>query len=80
MDWVGNARHNVALPYNHWMPAEWHSAFDKLGLTVSFCKANLKLYPFPVDLIFGTSLHFIAALGKLGQKANSDGAVQQLDR
>ena len=24
MDWVGNARHDVALPYNYWTPAEWH--------------------------------------------------------
>ena len=34
MDWVGNARHGVALPYNYWTPAEWHGAFDKLGLAV----------------------------------------------
>jgi len=62
MDWVGNARHKVALPYNYWTPAEWNGAFDKLGLAVSSWESNLKLYPFPADLIFGRSLHFIAAL------------------
>jgi SAM-dependent methyltransferase len=62
MDWVGNARHNVALPYNYWTPAQWHGAFDKLGLVVSSWESNLGLYPFPVDLIFGRSLHFVAAL------------------
>jgi len=62
MDWVGNARHKVALPYNYWTPAEWHGAFDKLGLGVSSWESNLKLYPFPADLIFDRSLHFIAAL------------------
>ena len=62
MDWLGNARHNVALPYNYWTPAQWDGAFDKLGLTVNSWESNLKLYPFPVDFIFGRSLHFIAAL------------------
>ena len=62
MDWVANARHNVALPYNYWTPAQWDGAFDKLGLSVSSWESNLKLYPFPADLIFDRSLHFIAAL------------------
>jgi SAM-dependent methyltransferase len=62
MDWVGNARHNVDLPYNYWTPAEWHGAFDKLGLAVSSWEPNLKLYAFPADLVFGRSLHFIAVL------------------
>jgi SAM-dependent methyltransferase len=68
MDWVGNARHGVALPYNYWTPAEWHRAFDKLGLTINSWEWNLKLYPFPADLIFGRSLHFIAELGMPTQK------------
>jgi SAM-dependent methyltransferase len=72
MDWVGNARHNVALPYNYWTPAEWHGAFDKMGLTVSSWEPNLKLYPFPADLIFGRSLHFVAALRVPQQRKNSD--------
>jgi SAM-dependent methyltransferase len=62
MDWVGNAHHHVALPYNYWTPEKWRGAFDRLGLTVSSWESNLKLYPFPADLIFGRSLHFIAAL------------------
>ena len=62
MNWVANARHNVALPYNYWTPAQRDGALDKLGLFVSSWESNLKLYPFPADLIFGRSLHFIAAL------------------
>ena len=62
MDCMANARHNVALPYNYWTPAQWDGAFDKLGLSVSSWESNLKLYPFPADLIFDRSLHFIAAL------------------
>jgi SAM-dependent methyltransferase len=80
MDWVGNARHHVALPYNYWTPAEWHSAFDKLGLAVTSWESNLQLYPFPADLIFGRSLHFVGALRVPRQKGNSDGGLQKLDR
>ena len=72
MDWVGNARHNVALPYNYWTPAQWHGVFDKLGLTASSWESNLKLYPFPADLIFGRSLHFIAALQLPSRGSNSE--------
>jgi SAM-dependent methyltransferase len=67
MDWVGNARHGVALPYNYWTLARWQQVFDELGLRVSFWESNLRLYPFPADLILGASLHFIALLGMPGE-------------
>jgi Methylase involved in ubiquinone/menaquinone biosynthesis len=63
MDWVGNARHGVSLPYNYWTLAKWQGAFDKLGLNITFWESNLRLYPFPADLILGRSLHFIVLLG-----------------
>jgi SAM-dependent methyltransferase len=63
MDWVGNARHGVALPYDYWSLAKWHRVFDKLGLRINSWESNLKLYPLPADLILGRSLHFIALLG-----------------
>lgn len=62
MDWVGNARHGVALPYNYWRLAKWHRVFDKLRLNINFWESNLRLYPFPADLIVGRSLHFIVLL------------------
>jgi SAM-dependent methyltransferase len=34
MDWVGNAHHNVALPYNYWPEQRWREAFSELGLDV----------------------------------------------
>lgn len=67
MDWVGNARHGVALPYNYWTLAKWHRAFDELGLSINCWETNLKLYLFPADLILGRSLHFIALLGIPGE-------------
>ena len=62
MDWVGNARHDVALPYNYWTATQWKRAFDKLGIVIHHWGSSLKLYAFPFDLIFDRSLHFIALL------------------
>jgi SAM-dependent methyltransferase len=66
MDWVGNARHGVSLPYNYWTRAEWHHALRELGLAVDSWESNLGLYPFPADLILGRSLHFITLLKLAG--------------
>lgn len=63
MDWVGNARYGVPLPHNYWTPAKWHRVFDKLRLNITFWESNLRLYPFPADLILGRSLHFMVLLG-----------------
>ena len=62
MDWVGNAHHGVALPYNYWPKSQWQAAFDKLGLQVQSWRSQLGLYPFPASLIFERRLHFVAAL------------------
>jgi len=62
MDYVGNAHHNVVLPYNYWPKRRWLSAFDDLGLTVASWDDDLRLYPWPAEWVFGRSLHFIALL------------------
>jgi SAM-dependent methyltransferase len=62
MDWVGNARHDVALPYNYWPRRRWLDVFDELGLEVETWTTDLRLYPRPVGAVFGRSLHFIAKL------------------
>jgi SAM-dependent methyltransferase len=62
MDWVGNARHGVVLPYNYWPQQRWWEAFDTLGLTMSAWKKDLRLYTRPAIWLFGRSLHFIARL------------------
>jgi len=64
MDWVGNARHGVALPYNYWPNAEWLAAFDELGLNIRTMKYKLNLYPIPLSWFFDRSLHFIALCGR----------------
>jgi SAM-dependent methyltransferase len=62
MDWVGNAPHGVALPYNYWPERKWRSTFEAMGLRVVEWQHELGLYPFPASLFFERGLHFVAAL------------------
>jgi len=62
MDWVGNARHGVPLPYNYWTRAKWDAAFRELNRVPGYWKRDLGLYPAPADWVFGRSLHFVARL------------------
>lgn len=62
MDWFGNARHGVALPYNYWSGTHWHDAFDRLGLLTESWNARLELYRWPFSMAFDRKLQFIARL------------------
>jgi len=62
MDWVGNARHGVVLPYNYWTLQQWTDAFSKLGWRLVENRTRLGLYPPPASWVFERSLHFIARL------------------
>ena len=62
MDWAGNARFDVALPYNYWTEAQWNTAWRQIGLRPEQLVSQLRLYPVPADWFFGAQLHFIARL------------------
>lgn len=64
MDWVGNARHGVVLPYNYWSREQWTRAFADLGLTATAWKTDIRLYWPVVNSVFGRSLHYVARLEK----------------
>jgi SAM-dependent methyltransferase len=64
MDWVGNARFGVALPYNYWSERQWRAAWREIGLRPDQLITDLGLYPLPADWIFGADLHFVALLTK----------------
>ena len=64
MDWYGNARHGVALPYNYWTHEQWHENFARLKLEVMAFETNLKIYPIPARWLFDRSLHFLTLLRK----------------
>ena len=73
MDYVGNARHGVALPYNYWTLKQWSDAERHLGLQQKQEIRNLKLYPWLADCIFGAKLHFIAKYDLPGTTESSHG-------
>jgi SAM-dependent methyltransferase len=62
MDWVGNARFGVALPYNYWTEQQWLKGWQEACLQPERIVTKLSLYPKPADWVFGAKLHFIALL------------------
>lgn len=62
MDWVGNARHGVALPYNYWPSQRWLTAAADLGLTIARWEGRLRLYPWWARWVFERKLHFVARM------------------
>jgi SAM-dependent methyltransferase len=62
LDWVGNARHGVALPYHYWSREQWLEAFEALHLKIGVWAQELGLYPRPAKWLFERTLHFIARL------------------
>ena len=63
MDYVGNARHGVALRYEYWPRRGWDAAFAAAGLSADAWNERLGLYPFPASWVFEKGLHFVARLG-----------------
>jgi SAM-dependent methyltransferase len=62
MDYVGNSRFGVALPYNYWTDAQWRDAWQEIGLYPEKIITQIGLYPTPLNWFFGAKLHFIALL------------------
>lgn len=62
MDYVGNERHGVALPYCYLAKKEWDDYFQRLNLSVESWDTNLSIYPFWCSWAFDRQLHFIAKL------------------
>jgi SAM-dependent methyltransferase len=62
MDWVGNARHGVRLPYNYLGRADWYAHFDAIGLAVQSWSTDVELYPPPLSAVFGRRLHVLMDL------------------
>lgn len=74
MDWAGNARHGVRLPYQYFSRAEFQDLIARCGLGVLQWNEALALYPAHADWIFGRSLHVLASLS--APKAPSVSAVR----
>jgi len=62
MDWVGNRRHGVTLPYSYWTRERWLDEFGRLHLDIAAWNDRLALYPPPLRWVFERDLHFVAQL------------------
>lgn len=62
MDWVGNARHGVVLPYNYWNRLQWDAAFERADLEKAAWDEDLGLYAPGLSMLFDRSLHFVGQL------------------
>lgn len=68
MDWMGNARYGVSLPYRYRTRVEWRRAFMESGLAEEIFLSRLRLYSSPLQWFFGGSLHFITVLNAKAKK------------
>lgn len=62
MDWVGNHRYGVALPYNYLSARQWREAWKASGLVLDEYTSRLGIYPWPATWLFDRRLHFVARL------------------
>ena len=62
MDDLSNIRYKVPLVYNYWPWQKWNEVIESMGLTIDAWNENLGLYPWPFNLIFDRSLHFITRI------------------
>lgn len=64
MDWMGNRAHGVAIPYLYKSRSEWRNLFHEVGLRIVSWNENVRIHPFPLNLIFGRDLHMLTLLEK----------------
>ena len=62
MDWVGNARHGVRLPYNYLSEREWREALEAARMQPEVWRQRLGIHTGLLDAIAGRGLHFLARL------------------
>jgi ubiquinone/menaquinone biosynthesis C-methylase UbiE len=75
LDYAGNADHGVALPYNYMSEKQWVEFETLLQVKVMTKTKKLDLYPWPVNLVFGAGLHFLARYAKSDADAQGGEAV-----
>ena len=71
MDWVGNAHHGVALPYNYQSREQWRAMAKELGLTIAAWEDRLGLYPWWARWVFERKLHVIVRVDVSGTSGQS---------
>ena len=62
MDWVGNRPHGVALEYNYLNAADWDDCIAQAGLVREYQTTDVKLYHWPLSVIFERKMHVLMKL------------------
>jgi len=62
MDIAANRRYNVPCPFNFWRREKWLATFSALDVHIAEWRGALGLYPWPLNLLFERSMHFITRL------------------
>jgi ubiquinone/menaquinone biosynthesis C-methylase UbiE len=62
MERLANTPHGISIPETFWSETEWQEAFRELELRIDSQRSGLGLYPFPANLVFERSFHFIVRL------------------
>lgn len=63
LDWVGNASHGVALPYNYFTRTAWANLLHELHLSEEKrIEAVPGLYPPPFQWVLGRKIQFVSCL------------------
>lgn len=59
MDWFGNRHNGVPLPYDYWSAARWNGELDAAGLSPEVFDSRIRVYPQPLQAVFGRGLHAV---------------------
>jgi SAM-dependent methyltransferase len=59
MDWFGNRHNDVPLPYDYWPDDRWRSELDRAGIEVDHVDQRIRVYPQPLQAVFGRGLHVV---------------------
>jgi SAM-dependent methyltransferase len=62
MDWVGNRPHGVVLEYNYLSAAAWDDCIASAGLVREYDTTDVKLYRWPLSIIFERRMHVLMKL------------------
>lgn len=62
MDGVGNDRHGVTVPGRYLSRKQWQTLIGSAGGTVETFHDRVAIYPWPLSMVFGRSLHCLYSI------------------
>ncbi len=62
MDYIGNKPYSIDVIYDYFTLAQWRKLFSEENISINSLSTNLKLYPFPFNLVFDRQLHVLFKL------------------